>query len=114
MSKFQIGNQVGRLWQKGVSGNPKGRTPIIPEVREYAKGYTREAIQGLVRVLRDKKTPPASRVAAANALLDRGWGRPAQQIEHSGTLGSLGAILDSAFARLDADEDGQPDSETQH
>ena len=113
MSKFLPGNKVGRQWQPGVSGNAKGRTPIVPEVREYAKAYTVEAIKGLVAVLRNKKAPPASRVAAANALLDRGWGRPAQQVEHTGTLGGLGAILDQAFARLDV-EDGQPDSETQH
>ncbi len=31
--------------------------------------------------MRQKDAPPSARVAAANSLLDRGWGRPDQQIE---------------------------------
>ena len=65
-----------------------------------------------MRVLRDEKTPPAAVVAAANALLDRAWGRPMQAVQHTGVhRWRLGAILDAAFNRIDA-EDDQPDRDT--
>jgi hypothetical protein len=62
-----------------VSGNPNGR-PKPPEelvhVRENARAYTTEAVETLAEVMRDKGAPPSARVTAANALLDRGWGKP--------------------------------------
>jgi hypothetical protein len=33
----------------------------------------------------DAEAPPAARVSAANALLDRGFGRPSQSVEVVGT-----------------------------
>lgn len=46
------------------------------ELRALARQFTNEAIQALVAALDDDKT----RVPAAIALLDRGYGRPAQAI----------------------------------
>jgi len=34
-----------------------------------------------VQVAASKKAPESSRVAAASALLDRGWGKPKQEVE---------------------------------
>ena len=48
------------------------------EIRSLARAHTEKAINVLVGVMRQKKAPPAARVSAANALLDRGWGKPAQ------------------------------------
>jgi hypothetical protein len=96
------------------SGNPGGKPKAIVEVQNLARSYTTEAVEGLVRVLRDEKTPAAAVIAAANALLDRAWGRPLAQVQHSGALGGLGAILDAAFARLESDEAAQPNPDTQH
>ncbi len=31
--------------------------------------------------MEDKKAPPAARVSAATAVLDRGWGKPRQEQE---------------------------------
>ena len=39
------------------------------------------AINTLVGVMREKKSSPSARVAAAVALLDRGWGKPSQAME---------------------------------
>ena len=66
---------------KGQSGNPGGRPSGLGEIREIARKHTDEAIQVLVMVMSDVKAAPAARVGAATALLDRGWGRPAQTID---------------------------------
>lgn len=66
---------------KGKSGNPAGR-PKLPEdvkhVRELAREYTLEAVQSLAEVMRDGSA--AARVSAANAILERGWGKPEQPV----------------------------------
>ena len=67
----------GRPFPKGVSGNPSGRPSRKHNVEELARQYTEEAVLALSEALKD----PRSRVAAAIALLDRGYGRPAQAHE---------------------------------
>jgi len=39
--------------------------------------------------MNQRKAPPAARVAAANALLDRGWGKPGQPITGENGEGAL-------------------------
>jgi len=65
----------GRPFEPGKSGNPGGRPRILADVQEAARKYTAEAMDTLATIMRDDKAPPATRVAAANSLLDRGWGR---------------------------------------
>nr|WP_249792618.1 hypothetical protein [Bradyrhizobium sp. BRP22] len=38
----------------------------------------------LVGIMRSKDATPAARVSAANAILDRGWGKAPQAIENGG------------------------------
>jgi hypothetical protein len=63
-------------WVKGVSGNPSGRPRMVADIQALARAHTTEALRTLVDCLRD----PKHKVAAATALLDRGWGRPVQAI----------------------------------
>jgi len=65
---------------KGVSGNPGGRPAGVGEIREIAREHTGAAIRILVKVMKDQSAAPSARVGAATALLDRGWGRPAQTL----------------------------------
>jgi hypothetical protein len=54
----------------------------VTEIRSLARSHTRTAIRVLVGVMSCKDATAAARVAAANAILDRGWGKPAQAIEN--------------------------------
>ena len=49
-----------------------------------ARTYTKAAIETLVGIMQDEQAPKPARVAAASAILDRGYGRPPQAVEHSG------------------------------
>lgn len=66
-------------FQKGQSGNPGGRRKEDFRVKEFAKEHTQLAIETLVHLCENGKAE-STRLAAAVALLDRGWGRPAQAI----------------------------------
>lgn len=54
------------------------------DIRSIARSHTVAAIHVLVGVMNEKKAGPAARVSAAVALLDRGWGKPAQAITGEG------------------------------
>jgi len=47
----------------------------LTEIRSLARSHTVH-INVLVGVMRSKDATAAARVSAANAILDRGWGRP--------------------------------------
>ncbi len=92
----------GRPFPAGLSGNPGGRPKVIAEVRDLARQHTRKAIQTLVTVMQSGESDSA-RVAAANALLDRGFGRPRtdQPVtldEMEGALANQGRAVLSAMA----------------
>src|SRR5215469_1859131 len=70
----------GRPFVKGQSGNPGGRSRAPLNVQELARTHTEDAIQTLAECLRD----PRHKVAAAVALLERGWGRPTQVVAGDG------------------------------
>ena len=74
---------VGRPFQKGQSGNPSGRSKHTHTISQLAKAYTEEAIEKLAEIMRTGKTEQAQ-VRAAEALLDRGWGRAPQHIGGNG------------------------------
>ena len=59
------------------------------EIRTLARSYTKAAINTLVGIMRQPKAPPAARVMAANALLDRGWGKAAQTVAVDGEIRQL-------------------------
>lgn len=45
-----------------------------------ARAHTETAINVLTGIMSETKAPHAARVAAASAVLDRGWGKPKQAI----------------------------------
>jgi hypothetical protein len=71
-------------FKKGHSGNPGGRPAAVLDdgrtIADVAREHTVEAVETLVSVMRDGEQPGAARVSAANAILDRGWGKPKQEL----------------------------------
>lgn len=73
-------------FKPGQSGNPGGRPKDVGEVIELAREHTTTAIKRLVYWM-NHENPKAS-VAATQAILDRGWGKPVQPNEHTGKDGA--------------------------
>src|SRR5579884_4019901 len=69
-------------WKPGQSGNPRGRPTVAAEIRDLARNHAREAIERLVALVQSDNPQVALR--AAEALLDRGYGRPMQAIQVNG------------------------------
>lgn len=70
---------------------------------ELARAHTDVALAALVKVA-TKGESESARVAAANALLDRAYGKPRQSVEHSGAVGTydLTKVSNDDLARLEA------------
>src|SRR2546423_4516664 len=92
---------IGKPFKKGQSGNPGGRPKVIAEVKELARAHTGEAIQTLVSIMTNPKSAPAARVSAANALLDRGYGKPPQHIT---TEGGTSYVIRAPWPSKDTEE----------
>lgn len=54
----------------------KAKSPV--EIRSLARSHTQTALNVLVGVMQSEDATPAVRVSAANAILDRGWGKGIQ------------------------------------
>lgn len=70
------GSKPGERRGGRVKGTPNHCTRTL---RELARDYTAEALEALVAVLRDGESETA-RIQAANAILDRGYGKPTTTI----------------------------------
>lgn len=88
---------------KGKSGNPGGRPKGVAEVIELARKAAPDAIKTLVEICESDKSPHAARISAAQAILDRGFGKPSQSI----TGADDGPILIQEIRRVIVKADGK-------
>jgi hypothetical protein len=68
-------------FKKGKSGNPGGRPKEDAEVRAAARLHGIDAIDKLVELMNGDN--PRVQISAANAILDRGFGKPSQIMDLS-------------------------------
>jgi hypothetical protein len=96
VSGSTVSAQNLRPWRKGFSGNPSGRRKEEGPVRDLARRYTVRAIRRLAQLMASNNERVA--VIAAQALLDRGWGKPAQALTgpDGGPLGLVVGMLPTA------------------
>jgi hypothetical protein len=66
-------------FQKGVSGNPGGRTKKARAIEQVALRHASKVIGAFVSILENSDNDTA-RIAAGRELLDRAYGKPAQAI----------------------------------
>ncbi len=77
---------------------PRAAKDIV-DIRSLARSHTETCIRTLAKIVSEPKAPPPARVAAANSLLDRGWGKAPQQItgEDGGDIRiTIRKIIDTA------------------
>jgi hypothetical protein len=72
--------EVADVYRPVAKRISKART--VAEIRSLARSHTRTAVRVLVGIMRSNDATPAIRISAANAILDRGWGKTAQPIEN--------------------------------
>lgn len=80
---------MGAPKRNARAGGRKAGVPnkVTREIKELAQQYGAEALETLVEIMRSKRAAKPARVSAANIVLDRAYGKPAQAIEHSGPNG---------------------------
>ena len=96
------------------AGRPKGaKQRAKPEhkqtLSDLAREHTKLALDVLVSIARNGESETA-RMGAANALLDRGYGKPRQAVEHSGADGGpiehrISSMSDEDLERIAAGGD---------
>jgi hypothetical protein len=90
-------DQTGR-WKPGVSPNPSGRPKTDLKIRDLARQHTEAALNTLVECLASPND--SVRVSAAQALLDRGYGKAPASLEITHTNPIAPQLLSTAGAWL--------------
>jgi hypothetical protein len=73
------------------------------DLADMAKGHAATALKTLADIAKGGESESA-RVSAANAILDRAYGKPSQSVKHSGAVGAydLSKMSDDDLDRLEA------------
>jgi hypothetical protein len=56
------------------------------DLKALARSHTESALRVLAGIMTNSQCSDAARVAAANSILDRGWGKALQAVEVSGEV----------------------------
>ena len=80
----------------------------ITYIKSLARAYTEKAIETLGGIMSQPSCPESARVAAAIALLDRGWGKPTQPIAGDDDHDAIKTVTKVENVIIDA-KDGSPE-----
>lgn len=81
-------DKAGRF-QKGVSGNPRGRAPLPPEFKNYAK----EAPERLRAICDDEKTPVKVKADIEKWFAEMWYGKSPQALDLEGSIENTGKTV---------------------
>jgi hypothetical protein len=73
------GKVWGRPFKKGQSGNPGGKSKAKESLADIARNATPEALKIMITIMRSEKASFAVRAYCADKIIDRAYGKPAQQ-----------------------------------
>lgn len=100
------GSKPGERRGGRVKGTPNKATA---EIKAIAQPYSDRAVKTLASIM-ESSDSDAARVSAANAILDRAWGRPSQAVLHSdpegGAIKHVHELSDDALAAIAASARG--------
>lgn len=92
------------------------------DIKSLARIHTETAIRTLAGIMRQPRAAAAARVAAANSLLDRGWGKAPSEskvnVNTTGTITHRHESISDALAWLEhrarEEEDGDSEGVVPH
>ena len=80
MIPVPIAREQGGKFAKGVSPNPGGKPSALREITHLARTMCPDALATLHRIATDPAAPVFAQIAAAESLLNRGFGKPQQSV----------------------------------
>lgn len=88
--------------RRGAGRKPGAITKAKLDLAAKAKTHADTALKALVEIAKRGESETA-RVSAANAILDRGYGKPTQSLQHSGAIGTydLSKVSDDQLDQLE-------------
>ena len=79
--KNKPGNRDGTgKFQKGKSGNPSGRKPVPPEIKEALTSLVPKAVERLQEIV-NESTNEKIVIQAVQTVFDRVYGKPIQAVD---------------------------------
>ncbi len=93
------------MWEKGgPSPNPKGRPRADKEFEKLCQAMSAKALQRISEMLENPDIDSPNLMKAIQFLADRGYGKPKQKIEHSGSADIANAAMAVETAQIEDDE----------
>ena len=105
IEELRVGGMAPR-WQTGQVTNPTGPKPRDPVLQGYIDQKTgggRKMVAALWAIALDEKHRVRDRIKAMEVLLERGFGKPVQQVEVDGQVNltrELGSFSDQELMEL--------------
>ncbi|HKV00051.1 MAG TPA: hypothetical protein VJR58_32440 [Vineibacter sp.] len=95
-------------------GNQRPGAPETVEAfRDLARAYTRLAIDTIVEVMCNERTPASARLAAAACLLDRAWGRSTSGMDPEAALDFVSVLQEAVAIRTRRHHQEQADDDVE-